>query len=114
MTLTPQDIEAIKRALQPSFEAINQRLDGHDKKFAAIDDKFESLEQKINQKIDNAINGLRTEVISWFQTLAAHIDGDVISQIDRLNTQVIDLRTQVADLRLQITKIKNILQARLN
>lgn len=108
MSLTSGDIQAIQQALQPSFDKIESRLDQIDKRIdkleIEIDIKFAALEKCLNQRITQEINALRQEVKGWFQTLAAHIDQDVMPYLDRINEH--DQRLTKLEQQIQIPRAK--------
>jgi hypothetical protein len=53
-----ENVAKIKESLQPEFDKLNKRLDGHDERFDSVDERFDSVDKRFDS-IDKSLGVIR-------------------------------------------------------
>lgn len=126
MTLTKEDLKAIKELFAPRFDAIDARFDGVDDRFDAIDARFDGVDSRLDKhdakfvsigdrfdSIDKQLLAMRQDISDLaistskqFQQVDERFN-DSDAKLEKLGDDVVVIKEMVKDHSFRIARLEH-------
>jgi chromosome segregation ATPase len=107
LTLTNEDLQAIKSMLDPRFDRIDERFDGLEEDMSRLEGHVDSLEEHVNS-LEEHVNSIEEHVNSIEEHVGSLEErvGSLEEHVDSLDSKVSSLSVDMEDVKGRLTRIE--------